>query len=33
LKGLLPIFTTVANFGTVHSVMLQYWKYLKFDSK
>jgi hypothetical protein len=33
LKGHLPIFTTVANFGTVHSVMLQYWKYLKFDSK
>ena len=28
LKGLLPIFTTITNFGTVHSVLLQYWKSL-----
>lgn len=29
LKGLLPICTTIANFGTVHSVMIQYCQYFK----
>ena len=28
LKGALPIFTTIANFGTVRFVVLQYWQYL-----
>jgi ABC-type multidrug transport system permease subunit len=29
LKGALPIFTTVANFGTIRSVIRQYYEYLK----
>ena len=29
LKGALPIFTTIANFGTVQYVIKQYWHYLK----
>ena len=29
LKGLLPITTTIANFGTIHSVLLQYWSFFK----
>ena len=29
LKGALPIFTTVANFGTIRLVIRQYYEYLK----
>jgi hypothetical protein len=29
LKGLLPIFTTIANFGTIGSIIRQYYDYLK----
>ena len=29
LKALLPIFTAIANFGTVQSVFSQYWEYFK----
>ncbi len=29
LKGALPIFTTIANFGTIRSVIRQYYEYLK----
>ena len=27
LKGVLPVCTTIANFGTVSSVLVQYWNY------
>ena len=29
LKGVLPVCTTIANFGTVSSVLVQYWNYAK----
>jgi hypothetical protein len=29
LKGALPIFTTIANFGTVQFVITQYWHYIE----
>jgi hypothetical protein len=29
MKGSMPIFTTIANFGTIHSVVSQYWDFLK----
>ena len=29
MKGLMPILTTVANFGTVQSVLSEFWNNLK----
>jgi len=29
MKALLPTFTTIANFGTIQFVILQYWEYFK----
>jgi hypothetical protein len=29
LKGALPIFTTIANFGTIQFVIMQYWHYIE----
>jgi len=29
VKGAMPILTTIANFGTVQSVVSQYWEYFR----
>ena len=29
MKGMMPVLTTIANFGTIQSVIFQYWEYLK----
>ena len=32
MKSSLPVFTTIANYGTVQFVIFQYWQYLKKSS-
>ena len=29
MKGALPVMTTIANFGTVKTIVSQYWDYVK----